>query len=503
MPAGIGYPLLMRDSTSELLDRLPEVRLLVVGDAVLDAWMYAACSRLAREAPVPVHEVARVDWVPGSAANCAANAAALGAKVELVALIGADEAGDRLRRLLRERGVDDTGVVVDRTRSTTTKSRLVVDGQVMTRFDTEAHPVWSTAALAEVRSRAIDRLGQVDAVLVADYGNGALTDEFVRQFARERCRLRGPVVVDGHYFRRWDDCGVTAMTPSAAEIYAGSPGLTAEERLVDLTERSQDLLRDWHCDMLLTTLDSDGTLLHRWGRPPHRTRAVTSATSATCGAGDTVSTAFALALAAGTAADRAADLAQQAAAVVVEQPGTSCCTAAALLDRMDRTGAGPGVMSVAELRERVAEHRAAGRRIVFTNGCFDILHAGHVEYLRQARALGDVLVVGLNSDSSVRRLKGADRPIVDEGERAALLTALRSVDHVVLFDGATPGDLIEVVRPDVYVKGGDYTAELLPEAPLVGRLGGDVVCVDYVGGRSTSEIIERIRGQRGALRSAG
>jgi rfaE bifunctional protein nucleotidyltransferase chain/domain len=247
--------------------------------------------------------------------------------------------------------------------------------------------------------------------------------------------------------------------------------------------------------MLLTTVDSDGTLLHRWGRPPYRTRAVAHATQQTCGAGDTVSAAFALALAAGAEPEAAADLAQQAAGVVVDEPGTSCCTAAALLDRSRGLDDGLGVTSTSELREQVAAHRAAGRRIVFTNGCFDILHAGHVEYLRQARALGDVLVVALNSDASIRRLKGEDRPIVPEAERAGLLAALRSVDHVVLFDTESPRDLIELVRPDVYVKGGDYNVDMLPEAPLVERLGGEVVLVDYIGGRSTTQMVERIRGQ--------
>jgi rfaE bifunctional protein nucleotidyltransferase chain/domain len=254
--------------------------------------------------------------------------------------------------------------------------------------------------------------------------------------------------------------------------------------------------------MLLTTVDSDGTLLHRWGRRPHRTRAVAHATQQTCGAGDTVSTAFALALAAGAEPDVAADLAQEAAGVVVDEPGTSCCTAAALLERSRRLDDGLGVTSSAQLRQHVAAHRAAGRRIVFTNGCFDILHAGHVEYLRQARALGDVLVVALNSDASVRRLKGEDRPIVPEAERAGLLAALRAVDHVVLFDTESPRDLIELVRPDVYAKGGDYNVDMLPEAPLVERLGGEVVLVDYVGGRSTTEIVERIRGQRPAVQPA-
>jgi rfaE bifunctional protein kinase chain/domain/rfaE bifunctional protein nucleotidyltransferase chain/domain len=485
----------MQTRVRELLDRFPRVRLLVIGDAVLDAWMYAGCGRLAREAPVPVHEVDHVDWAPGSAANCAANAAALGAQVELAAIVGADESGERLRRILRDSGVDDSAIVVDSARSTTTKSRLVVDGQVMSRFDTEAHAGWSASALARLGDRTIERLEHVDAVLVADYGNGALTEGFIRRFCRERNRLRGPLVVDGHDFHRWDDCRVTAMTPSASEVNAPSAARTKAERVEHLTARSEELLREWHCDMLLTTVDSDGTLLHRWGRPPYRTRAVAHATQQTCGAGDTVSAAFALALAAGAEPEAAADLAQQAAGVVVDEPGTSCCTAAALLDRSRGLDDGLGVTSTSELREQVAAHRAAGRRIVFTNGCFDILHAGHVEYLRQARALGDVLVVALNSDASIRRLKGEDRPIVPEAERAGLLAALRSVDHVVLFDTESPRDLIELVRPDVYVKGGDYNVDMLPEAPLVERLGGEVVLVDYIGGRSTTQMVERIRGQ--------
>ena len=496
----------MQTQIRDLLERVSRVRLLVLGDAVLDAWLYGACGRLAREGPVPVHEIDHVDWAPGSAGNCAANAAALGAGVELVALVGADEAGERLRAALRHHGVDDSGVVVDPHHSTTTKSRLVADGQVMGRFDLEAHAPWSGTAVNELADRLVERLDHVDAVLVADYGNGALTDQVVHRLCRARSRLRGPLVVDGHDFRRWDGCRVTAMTPSAEELRgpagADEATWTKAERIEHLTARSQELLREWRCDLLLTTVDSDGTLLHRWGRPPHRTRATARATQQTCGAGDTVSTTFTLALAAGAEPETAADLAQLAAGVVVDEAGTSCCTAGALLVRSRGYDDDLGVTSATELRKHVAAHRAAGRRIVFTNGCFDILHAGHVEYLRQARSLGDVLVVALNSDASVRRLKGSDRPIVPEAERAGLLAALRSVDHVVLFDAESPRELIELVRPDVYVKGGDYNIEMLPEAPLVEGLGGEVVLVDYVGGRSTTQIVERIRGERPALTAA-
>ncbi len=491
---------------AELLERFPSLTILVVGDAVLDVWMYAGCSRLSREAPVPVLDVTRTEPSPGAAANAAANAAALGARVEYVGVLGADADGEELRRQLAARGVGTGGLVTDPSRGTTAKRRVVCDGQVMARFDSEPGRPWSAGAREELAARVSARMADADCVLVSDYGDGALADPLPQVVAAGRRVLRGPLVVDGHRFERWRRCRPTAMTPSAAEVLGTPDGAPADgRRVAELTACSGRLLDEAASELLLTSLDAEGTLLHPRGHAPHRTRAVAANRQSACGAGDTLAAAFTLALTAGAPPTQAADLAQEAANVVVGRPGTTCCSAQELGERLaarplaGRAGdAGGRVLSAEALAESVRAHRAAGRRIVFTNGCFDVVHVGHAEYLQQAAALGEVLVVALNSDRSVRRLKGPDRPIVPEGERAAMVAALRAVDHVVLFDDPTPERLLEVVRPDVYVKGGDYTPEMLPETEVVERLGGRVVCVDYVSNHSTTELVDRIRAGRPA-----
>jgi rfaE bifunctional protein kinase chain/domain/rfaE bifunctional protein nucleotidyltransferase chain/domain len=492
-------------SMRHLLEKFRDVRALVLGDAVLDVWRYAGSDRLAREAPVPVFDVSHVECAPGAAANCAANAAALGARVEYVGIIGADAAGVRLRAELEARAVGTALLVEDSGARTATKQRLVSDGEVIARFDSDCRSDWSAAALERLRERVLQRLEHADVVVVADYGNGALAPTMPDDLAQARDRIHGPLVVDGHRFDRWRACHPTAMTPSLGEM------LPPEQHdrsgtLASLRHDSQQLLERSGAELLLLTLDARGTLLHQRARAPHRTRTRAVARQRTCGAGDTVTTAFALALAAGADPPDAADLAQEAANVVVGRDGTSCCSAEQLSARCgsardpgatDTTSSAVagGALSRPELEEVLREHRAAGRRIVFTNGCFDVLHAGHVTYLEQARALGDVLVVALNSDVSVRRLKGPGRPVIPEAGRSAMLAGLRAVDHVVVFDEATPEPLLELVRPEIYVKGGDYSAQMLSETAVVERLGGEVVIVDYVEGHSTTELVERIRGE--------
>jgi rfaE bifunctional protein nucleotidyltransferase chain/domain len=244
-------------------------------------------------------------------------------------------------------------------------------------------------------------------------------------------------------------------------------------------------------DLVAATLDAEGSVLLSRHDRPHRTYAVPQPANQTAGAGDAYAAAFILALASGAATAQAADLGQAAASVAARSPGTTVCTDTEL--RAAVSGSGSPFLRLEELAQLVGGHRAAGRRIVFTNGCFDMLHRGHVAYLDEARRLGDVLIVGLNSDTSVARLKGSGRPVNPAEDRAAVLAALGSVDHVVVFDEDSPRRLLETVRPEVYVKGGDYEPGMIPEAGLVRRLGGQVRVLGYLADRSTSAIIDRIR----------
>jgi D-beta-D-heptose 7-phosphate kinase/D-beta-D-heptose 1-phosphate adenosyltransferase len=329
-----------------------------------------------------------------------------------------------------------------------------------------------------------------------------------------RLRHRTDVlVVDARDPRSWAGTRPTAVTPNAEEaqllLGANGPPAPPGRRAEHVVEHAAALLERSGADMVAATVDAEGAVLLRPGLPPHRVRVQPAAETTTTGAGDSFAAALLLALAAGADPAEAANLATTAADCVLHAAGTLVCDRAALLGRLlpdlawqdhGRTGPEPGpdqgtdrVLPADELVRLVDRYRRTGLRIVFTNGCFDVLHIGHVAYLEEARRLGDVLVVGLNSDASVARLKGADRPVNPQEDRAALLAALQAVDHVTVFDEDSPAPLLERVRPDVYAKGGDYTPEMLPETPLVRQLGGEVRTLGYLSRRSSSRIIDRIR----------
>ncbi|MFL6177699.1 MAG: D-glycero-beta-D-manno-heptose 1-phosphate adenylyltransferase [Ornithinibacter sp.] len=483
-------------AASTLLERLPALDVLVIGDAALDCWSYGRAQRLGREGPVPVVEVDREEQSPGAAANLAANAATLGARVSFAGILGEDPAGSAVLEALGARGVDTSLTVRDATRATVSKNRIVCDGVVAARVDRSGGGSWSAAAREELLRRALPAMRRADLVIIGDYGMGALDDRARRLVAAVRPQVRGALVVDGHYFADWAGCRPTAVTPNAEEVgrLLGRP-LPASGRARALMEAGPSLLAASGADLVLATLDEDGGVLLASGCEPHRTAGVPAPPQRTCGAGDTLAAMLGLALAGGLAPQDCADLAAAAASSVVDRLGTCCCSPHDLL-RQVAAQLPPVVLDHDELARLVSVRRASGARLVFTNGCFDVLHLGHVRYLREARALGDMLVVAVNSDDSVRRLKGEGRPLVSDLERASLLAALDVVDAVTVFTQDSPRALIEMLRPDLYVKGGDYTPSMLPETPLVERLGGEVVTVGYLADHSTTELIRRMQGER-------
>ena len=464
-------------------------RIVVVGDALLDGWLSGPAHRLGRDAPVPVLEVSASSTAPGGAANVAANLAALGADVELVTVFGDDADGRALRAALAEHGVGTAHAVVELGRTTPAKRRLVVSGQAVARYDTACDvPLrrGSEVALADAVTAACPG---ADAVLVADYGLGALSERVRRRIARTRRRM---LVVDAHDLAPWGELAPDAVTPSAAEAAALLGGPVPEDRLAWAVARREDLRERTGAAEVLLTLDTEGAVRLGDGPPLHR-RAMHAAPDArACGAGDTFVAAWTAARATGAEPELALSFAQSAADVVVARAGTAVCTSDALTARLAAADRGR-VLEHRDLLAALAEHRRAGHRIVFTNGCFDVLHRGHVAYLRQARALGDVLVVALNGDDSVSRLKGPERPVNPLEDRAGVVGAVDAVDLVTAFHEDTPVDLIAQVRPDVYAKGGDYTAQMLPETPVVERLGGEVRVLEYLSDHSTTAIVARIR----------
>ncbi|MFL6127811.1 MAG: D-glycero-beta-D-manno-heptose 1-phosphate adenylyltransferase [Mycobacteriales bacterium] len=478
----------MTGRLAALLPAFAGLDVVVLGDVLLDVWIDGSAGRLCREGPVPVVDVARTRLVPGGAANTAANLAGLGARVRLVGAVGDDADGAALRGVLAEHGVDPSGLVAVPGRPTPAKRRLVADGQLVARFDSTPGPLADPAALAAALAAALPGGGRL---VVSDYGLGtaapAVRDAVVA--ARGTLSL---LVVDAHDLSPWAAARPTAVTPNAEEARRLLPDAEPAGAAAFATAHAAELLAATGAELVAATADGEGAVLLRADRPPHRVRVHPVPAEGTTGAGDTATAALTLALAAGADPATALELGCAAAGCVVRRPGTAVCDAAVLARWLDGPGGG-GVVSRAALAGLVAGYRRGGLRIAFTNGCFDLLHTGHLAYLEEARALADVLVVGLNSDASVRRLKGPDRPVTAEADRAALLAALPAVDHVVVFDADSPVELIELVRPDVYVKGGDYTPEMLPETPVVRRLGGTVRTVGYLAQRSSTRIIETIR----------
>lgn len=487
-----------RGLTAWLPQRLASLQpaVTVIGDVMLDGWWSGSIDRLCREAPAPVVEVANRSFSPGGAANTAMNLAALGARVRLAGITGQDGAAGELRRQLSAAGVDTTFVQQNPGTATTTKTRISSIGQVLLRLDDVQREV-PAAALEALAASLPELLGDLDAVIVCDYGTGSLGGP-VRSRLLELLAGKPEVllVVDAHQPHSWAQLRPHLATPNASEA-AGMLGLKFDggsSRAETIVAHRDALLEAAGAEALVVTLDREGTVLLPKSGPVHRTWARPVQEKQASGAGDTFVAALTVARAASLPLTTSVDLAQAAADVAVHRPGTSVCSTAELGSHLGRFT--DTAVDAEELAAEIGRHRRDGKRIVLTNGCFDVLHRGHTRYLNQAKQLGDVLVVALNSDDSVRRLKGPGRPVNTITDRAAVVAALSCVDYVTVFDTATPIPLIQQLRPDIYAKGGDYTPEMLAETQAVEQYGGRVAILDYVPEQSTTAVVDRIR--RGA-----
>lgn len=461
-------------------------RVLVAGDVMLDRYWYGSTARISPEAPVPVVNVRDTEHRAGGAANVALGIAALGAQARLLGSVGEDDAATELTRLLTRAGIESR-LNTDRHRPTITKLRVVSQHQQMIRLDFEAAPSAEAALPEELFGAALDGS---DAVVLSDYGKGALLQvQRLIQLARDAGK---PVLVDP----KQDDFavyrGATLITPNRREFERAVGVCRDESELVEKGTRLLERL-DWTA-LLITRGEAGMTLLSRNCEPVHIPAQAQEVFDVT-GAGDTVIAVLASAVAAGLPLSQAATLANTAAGIAVGKLGTATVDAAELraaLAASQQSANRYGITNEDTLLQQLAQARRRGERIVMTNGCFDILHPGHVAYLEEARRLGDKLIVAVNDDASVRRLKGAQRPINPLEHRMAVLAGLAAVDWVVPFSEDTPARLIERLGPDVLVKGGDYTVEQIAGHQAVLARGGEVKILPFVAGRSTTGIIERI-----------
>ncbi len=453
---------------------------------MLDQYLFGATSRISPEAPVPVVHVQQTDDRPGGAANVAVNLASLGVKTSLIGAVGDDAAASTLEKLLQAQGIEcDFARVSDR--PTITKTRVQSRGQQLIRLDQENADELRDSALADALGEAAAGAG---AVVLSDYGKGALTD--VRRMI-ELCRnAQVPVLVDpkGRDFDKYR--GATLLTPNQSEFEAVAGSCVSD---AELAARGWQMVEDLELSALLVTRSEKGMMLLESGNDPLFLSTQAREVFDVTGAGDTVIATLAGALASGQSLASASALANIAAGLVVRKIGVATVTPGEIQVALHQRGqGGRGLVSRDELLVLVGEARARKERIVMTNGCFDILHAGHVAYLEEAKSLGDRLIVAVNDDDSVRRLKGESRPVNALEDRMLVLAGLAAVDWVVPFVDDTPGELIAAVLPDVLVKGGDYQPEQIAGGKEVLENGGEVRVLSFRDGHSTSRIIDKLGG---------
>jgi D-beta-D-heptose 7-phosphate kinase/D-beta-D-heptose 1-phosphate adenosyltransferase len=464
--------------------------ILVVGDAMIDRYITGASTRISPEAPVPVVKAGFEESRAGGAANVAAGVCALGARCSLLTVVGDDLAGEELVALMAGQGVD-VEAVIERGARTTQKTRLISGVQQIARIDHDGDV--SEASRAALARRLAALLDGVSAVIFSDYDKGALSDlPDLLAIARQH---GVPAFVDPKIADRARYRGAFLLKPNAREFHALF-GACPEEQMA---QHAHAALVDMGLDYMVVTRGAkEIMMISRKGEfVDHPTEALE--VFDVTGAGDTIMAALVVGIAQGLSMSAAIDQANLAASVAVSRQGTYVVTRADLEDRLYRRDHSmTKLLPVPVLLQRLARARQAGARIVFTNGCFDVLHAGHVRLLDHAKRLGDILIVGLNSDASVRRLKGAPRPVNGLDDRAEVMSGLASVDHIVVFEEDTPLSLIREIAPDVLVKGGDYSAETIVGAEDVVASGGQVVIVPLLAGRSTSAILgAAVRGTDG------
>lgn len=476
-----------------LIEGLGDARVLCVGDVILDRFIYGDVSRISPEAPVPVCRVVSESAMLGGAGNVARNLASIGASVDFVSVIGGDKAAQDVQSLISDDDRIKAKFIKDPGRQTTIKERFVAGPQQLLRVDREE----TEEVGAEISRQLIDRvtslLPKVGALVISDYGKGVLSTGTIIELIGLAQDVDCPVIIDpkGDDYRRYR--GATLITPNRRELCEASRKDIFDDD--SAAAAAKFIANEYEIENVLVTRSAEGmTLVSRAGvnHLPAEAREVFDVS----GAGDTVVAILAAALASGSSLLDAARLANVAAGIVVGKTGTAITDIseiAATLRRQESQISGElKVVSLDAAIEQVASWRANGQRVGFTNGCFDLIHPGHVAILAKSRAACDRLVVGLNADESVKRLKGESRPVQNEASRAAVMASLASVDLVVLFSEDTPVKLIEALRPDVLAKGADYKIDEVVGGAFVQSYGGEVLLVELEEGHSTTGTIERM-----------
>ena len=465
-------------------------KILVLGDLMIDHYLWGSCDRISPEAPVQVVDIAKETTVLGGAGNVINNLKALGADVSVTGVIGDDDNGEELREMLREIDVDTQNLMIQKGRKTSKKSRVIAVSQQVLRYDKESKNSIEKESVEKILDSVKKSINEYDALILSDYGKGVLTEELCQSVIALSNANGVKVLVDpkGSDFSKYR--GAYLLTPNKKEAQLATGRDIDDE--VSLKEALLQLKSECALTVSLITLSEDGIAIYdeKLKRFPTVAKEVFDVT----GAGDTVIASIAYALSACKNIDETAKFANLAAGVVVGKIGSATVTIDEIEEyeaSLHKSSSDAHIKTFEEIDAIVKRYKSQGKRVVFTNGCFDILHVGHVKYLQIAKSFGDILIVGLNSDASVSRLKGPTRPVNVAEDRAYLLAALEAVDFVVPFEEDTPYELIKMIAPDALVKGGDYEGKT-----VVGtEFARELKLVDFVDGKSTTKTIEKIQGK--------
>jgi D-beta-D-heptose 7-phosphate kinase / D-beta-D-heptose 1-phosphate adenosyltransferase len=482
----------MKENLIRLIENFKKLRVLVIGDAILDTYVITTPEKFGREAPVPVFNVQETKHQSGGAANTAINVAALGAETYFLTVTGKDSVARKLSEILKKNKVHIEYIVKDTSRITISKKRVTASSNILFRIDAGT----TTLISGECEKELLDRLRKlyelIDAIIISDYECGVITSALINLIKDSGSNRCIPIIVDAKDLTKYKILNPGVVKPNYEEAIGllHLETVSGSKRVQQILQHEQQLFEITGAHKIVATCDADGILYFEKGKPSYYIPSVPCENKNSIGAGDTFTSAMALSLALGTEGRTAAEIAAVAAAVVMQKERTAWCTNNELKNHFNAVP--KHILTKDELIAVVKELKKNGKKIVFSNGCFDILHTGHIFLVNNARKAGDILIVGVNSDASIRKIKGSGRPINNFDDRITVLAGLQSVDYLISFDEESPVHLIKSIQPDVFVKGGNYTEDSIPEAPVLKKLGCIIKIVPYLEEHSTTHIIDKI-----------
>jgi D-beta-D-heptose 7-phosphate kinase/D-beta-D-heptose 1-phosphate adenosyltransferase len=483
---------MMKKDLNKIIDNIKNLKILVAGDAILDTYEYGTIDKICREAPVPVFNLTGQKYCCGGAANTAINLSALGAETFYLTVLWQDSHGRELIKILQKNNVHTEYIIKEKSRKTIAKKRVTAASNIILRIDEGTIENINKTIEKELLEKFFELYNDVDATLLSDYNLGIITDGFIKAIETFHLASRKPVIVDSKNLERYKNICPTIVKPNYPEALQllKLPKVAGNQRIEQVSKNMKAFFEKTGAENVAVTLDADGIVLLQPGKKPYRIICDPKDSKKTIGAGDTFISALTLGVASKLKMETATEIAAAAAAIVVEKEGTEGCTNQQLKSYFNAVP--KYISSGEELLNTIKELRKKEKKIVFTNGCFDLIHKGHIALLKKAREAGDVLIVGVNNDESVRKVKGPDRPINNLEDRIAVLAGLQSIDYLVSFAEESPVELIKAVHPDVFVKGEHYTETSIPEAPLLKKLGCVVKIIPSVEDISTTELINKI-----------